>query len=86
MERSSLFSVTWQEGEPTIEQIQQQYGFEQGEIDTKYGVIEIDPDDHLYTIKVNPQAAQRVYEKSGHNFSAQEGAFSNPRIEPFNLK
>lgn len=86
MSQSSLFNVTWEEGEPTIEQIQQQYGFKKGEIDTKYGVIEIDPRDKLYTIKVNPQAAERVYRNSGRKFSAQEGSFSNPRIEPFNLK
>ena len=86
MIQSSLFNVTWEEGTPSIDQIQQKYGFEPGEIDTKYGVIEIDPEDSLYTIKVDSQAAERVYKNSGRKFSAQEGSFSNPRIEPFNLK
>lgn len=83
---SALFNVTWEKGQPSIEEIQRQYGFKQGEIDSQYGVIEIDPEDNLYTVKVNSDAAARVYKKAGQTLSSPEGVYSDPKIEPFNLK
>ena len=48
------------------------------EIDAEFGVVPIDPDNHLYTVLVDEQASARVAGQPG-----VEGPFSNPRIEPF---
>jgi len=76
-----MFSLIWEQGEPTIEEICERYGFRSDEIDDRFGVIEIDPQDHLYTILVDSDAAQRVRgERETH---PPEGPYANPPIQPF---
>lgn len=79
-----LFNVTWEEGTPLLKDVCEKYGFEPHELDETFGVIEIDPQDHLYTILVEQEAAQRVSDayNSEHSEPGLEGPFSNPRIEP----
>jgi hypothetical protein len=48
------------------------------EVDPAFGVVNISPADHLYTILVEEAAAARVA-----GAAPVEGVFSNPRIEPF---
>lgn len=80
-----LYNVRWADGPPTIEQICEKYGFSPDEVDNQYGVIEIDPRDHLYSILVEDAAVARVepdWAERG-NDAGLEGPFSNPMIEPF---
>jgi len=78
-----LFSITWEQGEPSVEQICEKYGFKPEELDLQFGIIEIDPQDNLYSILVDQDAAERVREQLGENIPDMEGPFSNARIEPF---
>ena len=48
------------------------------EVDPGFGVVNISPAEHLYTILVEEPAAARVA-----GAPQVEGVFSNPRIEPF---
>jgi len=78
-----LFNVTWDQGKPTIEQVAARYGFDPTEIDAKFGVIEIDPEEHLYTILVDREAAERVRGERGPEGAEREGPFANPPVQPF---
>lgn len=48
------------------------------EIDTTFGVVRIDPQSNLYTVLVEPAAAERM---AGH--SHVRGPYADPTIEPF---
>ena len=48
------------------------------EVDPGFGVVNISPAEHLYTILVEEAAAARVGDAD-----QVEGVFSNPRIEPY---
>jgi hypothetical protein len=48
------------------------------EVDPAFGVVNISPAEHLYTILVDEAAAARVA-----GAPAVEGVFGNPRIEPY---
>jgi hypothetical protein len=77
------FNVTWEKGTPSIAQICSKFGFEAQELDQHFGVVEIDPEDNLYTILVDQKAAERVREQLGEDTPDIEGPFSDVRIEPF---
>lgn len=78
-----LFSLTWPEGEPTPEAVCERYGFRPDELDEQFGVVEIDPEDNLYSVLVDAEAARRVAPRGWKDEDGLEGPFSNPRIEPF---
>lgn len=65
---------------PTVPELIAQYGLQPGEIDEDFGVIEIDPEDHAYTILIEPTAASKIQPNENWEVS---GPFSNPKIEPF---
>lgn len=65
---------------PSIEQVKRRFGLADDEIDAAFGVIEVDPDDHLLTILVEQSAAARV---TGDPGWTGEGPFADPKIEPF---
>ncbi len=75
-----LYTINWVGEKPTIKQVAQKFGFEEKDLDEDFGVVEIDPQDNLYSILVEETA---VVPKDEKNI---EGPFSNPRIEPFDLK
>jgi hypothetical protein len=81
-----LFNVKWAGSKPSIEEIRQKYGFAPDDIDLDYGVIEIDPQDNLYTILVEEAALERISDEYNTKTDREEGFFSNPRIEPFGLE
>jgi hypothetical protein len=53
-------------------------GLAPDEVDPGFGVVPIDPAEHLYTILVDEAAAARVADAP-----QVEGVFGNPRVEPF---
>jgi hypothetical protein len=48
------------------------------EVDAAFGVVNISPAEHLYTILVDEPAAARIA-----GAPPVEGVYGNPRIEPF---
>lgn len=66
-------------GIPTLQDIVVRYGLAEDEIDTQFGVVEIDPNNSLYLILVEHSAAPKIV--STDNWKVQ-GAYSNPRIAP----
>lgn len=65
---------------PSIEELRSQFALGAGEIDEEFGVVEIDPVEHLYTILVEEDAAGKIVSTGDWEVS---GPYSNPRVEPF---
>lgn len=61
-----------------LEEVRRLLGLSPEEVDPAFGVVNISPAEHLYTILVDDSAAARVADAD-----QVEGVFSNPRIEPF---
>jgi hypothetical protein len=53
-------------------------GLEQGAVDESFGVVNISPAEHLYTILVDEATAARV-----EGAEPVRGVFANPQIDPF---
>jgi hypothetical protein len=62
----------------SLPEVRRLLGLAPEEVDPGFGVVNISPAEHLYTILVEEQAAARVGDAD-----QVEGVFSNPRIEPF---
>jgi hypothetical protein len=61
----------------SLEEVRRLLGLGEDEVDPRFGVVNIDPNEHLYTILVEQEAAERV-----RDAAPVRGVFSNPRIEP----
>jgi hypothetical protein len=78
-----LYSITWEGTEPpTIEDVLHLYDITEEDIDPEFGIVEIDPDLCLYTIRVSIKVAQRL---SGYE-GLLKGPYSDPKIEPMDLQ
>jgi hypothetical protein len=53
-------------------------GLRPEDLDQDFGVVAIDPNEHLYAVLVGRDAAARA-QAAG----AADGVFSNPKVEPF---
>ena len=62
----------------SLPEVRRLLGLATDEVDPTFGVVNISPAEHLYTILVEEAAAARVGDAD-----QVEGVFSNPRIEPF---
>ena len=62
----------------SLEEVRRLLGLSPEEVDPAFGVVNISPAEHLYTILVDEAAAARVA-----NADPVEGVYGNPRIEPF---
>lgn len=65
---------------PSIDELRSRFALGADEIDEEFGVVEIDPEDHLYTILVEEAAAGKIVSTDKWEIS---GPYSNPRVEPF---
>jgi hypothetical protein len=65
---------------PTIDELQARYGLADDEIDKSFGIVEVDPEDALYTILVEETAISKIKPNQEINV---KGPYSNPRISPF---
>ena len=65
---------------PTIEGLRRRYKLRENEIDASFGVVEVDPAEHVYTVLVDEKAAAKI--TPTENWKV-EGPYSNPRIQPF---
>jgi hypothetical protein len=75
-----MMTIQWLQGQPTLEDIQKLFSLTDNEIDRDFGLIEVDPAEHIFTFLVEDASAAKV--QPGANFRVA-GPFSNPRIEPF---
>lgn len=66
--------------EPTVSDVMERFSLDESEIDRDFGVIEIDPDDHLFTALVEAPAAARI-----RGIDSDAAVHSNPPIRPFNF-
>jgi hypothetical protein len=62
----------------TLEEVRQRLGLTPEEVDSAFGVVNISPAEHLYTILVDEAAAGRIA-----GAEPVEGVYGNPRVEPF---
>ena len=74
-----MFNITSPKRVPTIESVCAEHGLKAEEIDRDFGVIAVSPDEHVYTILIEENAAARLDPAR----KPLAGPFSNPRIEPF---
>lgn len=73
-----LVTLKLEPREATIAKVRRAYGLAPGEIDADYGVVGVSPDEKLYVVMVEEEAAARMQGAAG-----MRGISSNPRIEPF---
>ena len=62
----------------SLPEVRRLLGLGTDEVDPAFGVVNISPAEHLYTILVDEAAAERIA-----GAPAVEGVFGNPRIEPY---
>lgn len=76
-----LMTIKWNEAfPPSLEQVAEKLKVAPSDLDAAYGVINIDPEEHLYSVLVEEDKLPGTGNEPGI-----EGPFSNPRIEPFDL-
>jgi hypothetical protein len=61
----------------SLEEVRRLLGLREHEVDRRFGVVNISPAEHLYTILVEREAAERV-----RGAGPVRGVYANPRIEP----
>ena len=64
----------------SLSDVKHRFDLADDDLDPDFGVVEIDPDAHVYTVLVEENAAQRLREADVHGVS---GPFSNPVIGAF---
>jgi hypothetical protein len=62
----------------TLAEIRAKYQLRSDQVDPKFGVVSVRPEDHLYAVLVDEQVATRL--EGGEDVV---GSFSNPKIETF---
>lgn len=72
------FTLTLPAAEATLERVRARLKLHEGEIDSDFGVVLIDPRRNIYVILLDEAAATRVEPSAGLS-----GPYSNPRIESF---
>jgi hypothetical protein len=65
-------------GDASIDAAAARLGVKPGDLDPEFGVIAIDPEQHLYSVMVEEHVSAGAAARPGTG-----GPFSNPRIEPF---
>ena len=62
----------------SLAHVKKTLGLSADQVDEDFGLVNISPDEHLYTILVDEEAAARV-----EGMPSVRGTFSNPKIVPF---
>jgi hypothetical protein len=62
----------------SLDEVRRMLDLGEDEVDAGFGVVNISPREHLYTILVDEATAARVQDAE-----PVEGVYGNPRIEPF---
>jgi hypothetical protein len=75
-----MYTLALPAGPHSADEVRSRLGLADDELDDSFGVIEVDPDEHLFTILVEETAAARL---TGRDDWKLQGPYSNPRIAPF---
>jgi hypothetical protein len=75
---SVLMTVELEPDAATVADAAVKLGLDPADIDDEFGVVSVDPDNHLFSVLVSKEAGARARGAGG-----VEGPFSDPRIEPF---
>lgn len=75
-----MVTITALDRPPTIADLRRRFKLSEEQIDESFGVVEVDPEEHVYTVLVDAGAAARI---TGNEEWTAEGPFSNPPIQPF---
>ena len=71
---------------PTLEAVRDAFGLSDADIDASYGVLPLDSQSGLYTVRVEESVRARIEDALrdlGVDDDPEIGVFSDPRIEPF---
>lgn len=75
-----LMTIRFHGKSPTLGQVQERYSLSDEEVDHDFGLVEIDPDEHLYTLMVEESAARKIRDDGEWEV---KGPYANVRIAPF---
>jgi len=73
-----MVTLELEKSKASFDQVKRVLGLSDSQVDAEFGLVNISPDEHLYTILVDEDAAERLQGKHG-----VRGVYSNPKIEPF---
>ncbi len=65
---------------PSLETVKERFALHDDDIDPSFGVVEVDPDAHLYTALVEPAAASKMQQTE-----PETGVYANPEISTFDM-
>ena len=68
---------------PTIDELKERFNLRDEEIDMTFGVIEVDPVEGVYTVRVDESKVSDIFGDMKLSKLELEGPFSDPKIEPF---
>lgn len=79
-----LYTLTWADGKPTVDDVRHKYGLDADAIDSDYGIIPIDLAANQYAIMLEESALERITGKRVE--PSIRGPYANPPVEPFGLQ
>jgi len=78
-----LYTIMWDKQPLTVDTFSKEFDVALNEIDRDFGVVEIDPQAHLYAVMIEEAAANRLSGKQSSADNRVSGPYDNPVIEPF---
>lgn len=72
-----MMNVTWHQGVPALPDVAAHLGVPLEAFDSAFGVIATSPDQHIYTVRLRSDYAERQ--------SGTDGPFPEVRIAPFGI-
>ncbi|MDX2140737.1 MAG: hypothetical protein SF123_21820 [Chloroflexota bacterium] len=78
-----LYTIMWDREPLTVDAFSEEFDVALHEIDRDFGVVEIDPQAHLYAVMIEEAAVNRLSGKQATEDKGVSGPYDNPVIEPF---
>lgn len=73
-----MVTIHWQGEPPTLSQVVERFALDPSAVDERFGVVEIDPDEHLFALRLDPSQAAKLGATEG-----ADGPFADPEIGVF---
>jgi hypothetical protein len=73
-----MYTLKLDDKSPSLDQVKRKLDLADDDVDSNFGVVNVDPNENLYAILVDEKAAAKL-----DRSEAVEGPFSNPKIETF---